>query len=140
MSPFHLALFCVMPNMSCIDDNAIAPGGLQWLTVTSNIAGLILILGTVHLLHLFIWPSVSRALFRAYVPPPGNHHSTLTEIATSDSSLNPSRPTSPTPHTARPTPHRPTNRVTRPSRQLPRQPRPATSRPGRHADDPIARA
>jgi hypothetical protein len=29
-----------MPNMSHIDDNAIAPGGLQWLTVTSNIAGL----------------------------------------------------------------------------------------------------
>ncbi|KAJ8582847.1 hypothetical protein M405DRAFT_829913 [Rhizopogon salebrosus TDB-379] len=87
---------------------------------------------------MFFWPRLSRVL--SYVPQPGDHRATLTESATSDSSLDLSRATSPTPHTARPTPHRHTNRVIRPSSRHGRQPRPATSRPGRHADDPIARA
>ncbi|OAX38806.1 hypothetical protein K503DRAFT_133620 [Rhizopogon vinicolor AM-OR11-026] len=52
----------LMFDMSQIEDNAMVPGGLKWLPVIGNVSGFLLIMGTVYLLHLFLWPRVSLLL------------------------------------------------------------------------------
>ncbi|OAX38810.1 hypothetical protein K503DRAFT_133648 [Rhizopogon vinicolor AM-OR11-026] len=154
----------LMLDMSHIEDNAMVPDGLKWLPVIGNVSGFLLILGTVYLLRLFLWPRVSPILSEYvlmlapdYVSPLGNRHAPNNESDTSNSSPDLSRAASPSPphytassispppppYTASPSPSLHTE-VSLPSRResLRRERQshqPRTAAP-RHADELVARA